>query len=82
MGKPDVLSQRPDHGNGSQDNENIVLLKLELFAIRALEGLMMEGEEKEITWEIQRGNREGKTDAQVKAAVEALKGKYSSSSGL
>jgi hypothetical protein len=47
MGKPDALSQCPDHGNGSQDNENIVLLKPELFTIRALEGLMVEGEEKE-----------------------------------
>jgi hypothetical protein len=75
MDKPDALSRRPDHGNGSQDNENIVLLKPELFTIRALEGLVMEGEEKEITREIRRGNREGKTDAQVKAAVEALKGK-------
>jgi len=26
MGKPDALSQRPDHGNGASDNEDVVLL--------------------------------------------------------
>jgi len=26
MGKPDALSQRPDHGKGTSDNEDIVLL--------------------------------------------------------
>ena len=26
MGKPDALSQRPDHGNGASDNEDVILL--------------------------------------------------------
>jgi len=26
MGKPDALSQRPDHGNRASDNEDVVLL--------------------------------------------------------
>jgi len=26
MEKPDALSQRPDHGNGASDNEDVVLL--------------------------------------------------------
>jgi len=26
MGKPDALSQRPDHGKGASDNEDVVLL--------------------------------------------------------
>jgi hypothetical protein len=39
MGKPDALSRCPDHGDGAKDNADIVLLKLELFAIRALEGV-------------------------------------------
>jgi len=26
MGKPDALSQRPDHGKGTSDNKNVVLL--------------------------------------------------------
>jgi len=37
MGKPDVLSRRADHGNGASDNENIVLLRPEFLAVRALE---------------------------------------------
>jgi hypothetical protein len=36
MGKPDALSQRADHGDGSGDNKDITLLQLELFAICAL----------------------------------------------
>jgi len=26
MGKPDALSRRPDHGKGTSDNEDVVLL--------------------------------------------------------
>jgi len=33
MRKPDALSRRPDHSKGVSDNEDVVLLKLELFAI-------------------------------------------------
>jgi len=33
MGKPDVLLQKPDYGNGASDNKDIVLLQLELFVI-------------------------------------------------
>jgi hypothetical protein len=72
MGKPDALSWRSDHGNGIQDNENIVLLKPELFTIRALEGLTVEGEEKDIVREIQKRNREGEVEMQVTAAVKEL----------
>jgi len=43
MGKPDALSQRPDHSKGTSNNENIVLLRPELIAVRALEGLHLEG---------------------------------------
>ena len=73
MGKPDALSRRSDHGDGKQDNEDIVLLKPELFAIRALEGLTVEGEEKEIVREIRKRNREGEVEMQVTAAVKELK---------
>jgi len=45
MGKPDALSRRPDHGKGTSDNEDMVLLRLELIAVRALEGLHLEGPE-------------------------------------
>jgi hypothetical protein len=73
MGKPNALSRRSDHGDGKQDNENVVLLKPELFAIRALEGLTVKGEEKDIVREIRRRNREGEVEMQVTAAVKELK---------
>ena len=73
MGKPDALSRRPDHGDGSSDNENITLLKPELFTIRALEGLQVEGEERDILREIRRKNREGNHDLLVATALKSLK---------
>jgi hypothetical protein len=48
MGKSDVLSRWPDHGSGSEDNSNIVLLDANLFAVRALEVVVAEGEEREM----------------------------------
>ena len=49
MGKPDALSQRADHGTGSNDNSNITLLTQGLFAIHALEGLEVTREERNIS---------------------------------
>jgi len=48
MGKPDALSWRPDYGKGTSDNEDVILLRPELFAIRALEEIQSEGPEKDI----------------------------------
>jgi hypothetical protein len=48
MGKSDALSRCADHGDWSGDNKDITLLQLELFAIHALKGLTVEGEE----WDI------------------------------
>ena len=48
MGKPDALSQRADHGIGSDDNSDITLLTPKLFAARALEGLEVAGSELDI----------------------------------
>ena len=55
MGKPDTLSQRSDHGSSIEDNQNLTLLTLNLFAIRALEGLQVVGEKKDILKEIRCG---------------------------
>jgi len=52
IGKPDVLSQRLDHGKRTSDNEDVILLRPELFTIRALEGIQSEGPEKDILREI------------------------------
>jgi len=59
MGKPDTLSWRPDHGKGTSDNEDVVLLLLELIAVQALEGLHLEGPERDMLREICQGNQKG-----------------------
>jgi len=72
MGKPDTLSQRPDHGKGASDNEDVVLLRPELLAIRALEGVQMEGPEKGILREIHQGNQRGDQEEPVAKATREL----------
>jgi len=48
MGKLDALSRRADHGTGTDDNSNIVLLRPELFMIHVMEGLQFVGLEQDI----------------------------------
>jgi hypothetical protein len=48
MGKSDALSRRVDHGSGSDDNRDITLLTPNFFAVRALEGVQVEGQEREL----------------------------------
>ena len=72
MGKPDALSWRPDHGNGASDNEDVILLRLELLAIRALEGVQLEGAEKDILREICQGNQKGDQKEPVAKAAREL----------
>ena len=57
MGKPDVLLRRANHGNRASDNENIVLLRPEFLAVRALEGVELTGIEQKILSNIRKGNR-------------------------
>ena len=45
MGKSESLSRHSDHGSGSDDNGDLVLLRHELFTVHALEGLTLVGEE-------------------------------------
>ena len=54
MGKLDALSHRSNHGSGTDDNQNLTLLTPNLFTIRALEGLQVAREEKDILKEIRR----------------------------
>ena len=42
MGKTNALSWRSDHGSGTKDNSDMMLLRPELFIIRAIEGLTAE----------------------------------------
>ncbi|GLB33348.1 putative retrotransposable element tf2 155 kda protein type 1-like [Lyophyllum shimeji] len=55
------------------DNADIVLLKPEFFAVRALQGLIAAGEEDKILRDIRRGNREGAQEDVVAKAAAALK---------
>jgi len=53
MGKLDVLSKCLDYGDRSFDNENIILLHPKLLTICTLEGVKLEGLEKNLLSKIQ-----------------------------
>jgi len=72
IGKPNALSRRPDHSKGTSDNKDMVLLRPELFAIRALEGIQSEGPERDILREIRQGNRKGNQEEPVAKAAREL----------
>src|ERR1700684_2165663 len=73
MGKLDALSRRSDHGSGAEDNQNLVLLTPGLFSVRALEGLQVAGEEKDILKEIRCGMEAENQEEVVVKAVKELK---------
>ena len=73
IGKPDALSRRPDHGKGTSDNKDVVLLRPELLAIRALEEIQSEGPEKDILREIRQGNQKGEQEEPVAKAARELR---------
>jgi len=73
MGKPDALSWCPDHGDGNRDNMDLVLLKPELFMIRALKGVAFEGAEQDVLKEIQTQNQEQAWKDSVAIMVKTLK---------
>jgi len=67
------LSQRPDHGKGTSNNEDVILLRPELFTIRALEGIQSEGPKKDILREIRRENQKGDQEEPVAKAARELR---------
>jgi len=73
MGKPDALSQRPDYGKGTSDNEDMVLLRPELIAVWALEGLHLEGPERDMLREIRQGNQKGEQEEPIAKAARELR---------
>ena len=73
MGKPDALLWCPDHRDGNGDDMDLVLLKPELFMIRALEGMAFEGVEQDVLKEIQAWNQEQAWEDLVAVMVKALK---------
>src|SRR5271155_4372244 len=72
MGKPDALSRRADHGSGTKDNKNIVLLTPDFFAVCALEGMELVGEERDVLKEIRREVEKGEMEEVVAKAVKEL----------
>ena len=72
MRKLDTLSQRLDYGNGASDNEDVVLLQLELFAIQALKEVQLEELERDILREICQGNQKGDQEEPVAKAAREL----------
>jgi len=72
MGKLDTLSRRADHGNGASDNENIVLLRPELLAVRALEEVELAGVEQKILSDIRKGNQNGDQKEPIAKAAREL----------
>ena len=70
MGKPDALLHWANHRTRAGDNNNIILLRPELFVIWALEGLAIQGKEVSILADIWKGNQEGlHKDVVAKAAA-------------
>jgi len=72
MGKPDALSRRADHGNGASNNENVVLLRPEFLAVRALEGVELTGVEQKILSDIRKGNQNGDQEEPIAKAAREL----------
>jgi len=73
MGKPDALSRRLDHGKGASDNEDVILLQPELIAVQALEGLHLEGPERDMLREIRQGNQRGEQEEPVAKVARELR---------
>ena len=72
MGKPNALSWRLDYGKGASDNKDVILLWPKLLAVRALEGVQLEGLEQDILREIRQGNQKGDQEELVAKVVREL----------
>jgi hypothetical protein len=73
MGKSDALSRRADHGTGAGDNTDITLLTPGMFAIRALEGVEVAGEERSILRDIRKSTKDEEPEEAIAKVVKELK---------
>jgi hypothetical protein len=73
MGKSDALSRRADHGDSSEDNRDLTLLTPNFFVVRALEGLELVGQERDLLKLIRRETKSEELKDTVRQAVKALK---------
>src|SRR5260221_3570263 len=69
MGRPDALSRRADHPRGVEDNADCTLLTPEVFKLRAVEAVTLEGEEAVFMERIQQSDQ---YDDPVVKALKAL----------
>src|SRR5258707_1331067 len=69
MGRPDALLRWADHPRGADDNVDFTLLTLEVFELRAMEAVTLEGEEAIFMERIQQSNQ---FDEPVVKALKAL----------
>ena len=72
MKKLDALSWRLDHGNGSSDNKNMVLLCPEFLAIYTLEEVELMGAEQSILSKVCKGNHFRDLEKPVAKAAQEL----------
>jgi len=72
MGKSDALSRRADHGDGTEDNRDITLLTPNFFAVRAVEGVELVGQDQELLKLIRRESKGEDLEDAVNRAVKAL----------
>jgi len=70
---PERCIGKPDHGNRASNNEDVVLLRPELLAIWALEGVQLEGPEKDILREIRQENQKEDQEKPVAKAAKELR---------
>ena len=79
MGKPDALSRRADHRDGSNNNSDLTLLTPGFFAVCALEGLELFGEERELLRDIRKGTGERDHEEAIAKVAKELKATQSHS---
>lgn len=72
MKKPNMLLQHANHSSRARDNDNITLLRLELFIMQALEEITAQEDEVDILWDICQENQEGMQEDSVAKAMLAL----------
>ena len=72
MSKSDALLCHSDHGSGSDDNGDLVLLCPKLFTVCALERLTLVGEESGIIWDVKRALEKNMVEDEMAKAVQKL----------
>src|SRR5688572_7451396 len=73
MGKPNALSHHANHSTSSDDNQNLTLLGLKYFVIRALKALQLKGKDHDLLCSIWEVTHNGLLEDSVAQAARDLK---------